>query len=414
MELGSIGLLLHQTEDGQEPFLTDVLLKNEILNDLAISKCKKEYKKPSWDDHKSVAVQVSKSLAGSTDQKLQRQSARISKCAEILEYGWVFDDNYQFFLRLFNAHFCRVRSCPICQWRRSLLWVSRFFDAFPLIHENYQDMRYFFLTLTVENCPVTELRSTIQHMNKSFERMTKLGDFPALGYVRSLEVTKERDLYINSKGEKSKLPRRGYKLFKKARPDYCHPHFHVLCAVPPSYFGRNYLSTKDYAVMWQKSLRSEYTPVCDVRIVKPKDSIIDFTGEPISPKKAALEGILSAVTETVKYTLKPSDMVDDPAWFHEVARQLHKMRAVSLGGVFKQFFSVEDDDLILESKNSVNYGGKFFGFRRDLERYQLNKAVNPIERDTSNDLNKTFVKEVLDIEKRICERELDGEGSSEA
>ncbi|WP_170869787.1 protein rep, partial [Shigella sonnei] len=25
-------------------------------------------------------------------------------------------------LRLREAHFCRVRHCPVCQWRRSLMW----------------------------------------------------------------------------------------------------------------------------------------------------------------------------------------------------------------------------------------------------------------------------------------------------
>jgi plasmid rolling circle replication initiator protein Rep len=376
----SICSILQQTQNGEEVFLTDALLKNEIINDKSLGKPKREYKKKLWDENKSFAVRVSDFFTRSFDVVQQKWGARIKKCAEQLEFGWIETDLHQFFLRLKTAKFCRVRFCPVCQWRRSLMWASRFFDAFPRIHKDYPKMRYIFLTLTVANVPITELRSTVDIMGKAWKRLSERKAFPALGFVRSLEVTKEKDLFetIDVFDEKKKKfvkqlvkPK---KLLRKARPDYCHPHFHILLAVPSSYFARDYLSKDDWAELWQKSLRADYKPVVDIRIVRPKKEklveglkVLDV--EEFSEKQA-LDAIMAAVTETVKYSVKPADMVDDASWFLEVAKQLNNTRAVALGGIFKKYFSVDDDDLVLESKKSENQGGIYFGFRRDIKRYQ--------------------------------------------
>jgi plasmid rolling circle replication initiator protein Rep len=372
----SIGSILQQSQNGDEVFLTDALLQNEIINDELAEMPKREYKKKLWDENKSHAVDVSNSFASSESVVQKKWAKRIKACAPSLEFGWVETDIEQFFLKLKRAEFCRVRFCPVCQWRRSLMWASRFFDAFPRIHEDYPTMRYLFLTLTVANVPVTELRSTVDFMGKAWKRLSERKVFPALGFVRSLEVTKEKDLYetIDVWDEKKKkfVKKKTKKLLRKARPDYCHPHFHILLAVPASYFGKNYLSKDDWAVMWQKALRSDYKPVCDIRIVKPRVEVLDAD---TLPAKAALDAIMAAVTETVKYSVKPADMVEDASWFHEVAKQLNKTRAVSLGGVFKKYFSVDDDDLVLESKNLDNYGGIHFGFRSDVKRYQRVKKL---------------------------------------
>lgn len=374
----SMNSILQQSKNGEEVFLTDALLKNEILNDVQSGKVKSDYKKKLWDENKSFAVQVSESFEQSGYASQNKLAVRIKACANSLEYGWVENDANQFFLKLKTAQFCRVRFCPVCQWRRALMWTSRFFDAFPRIHEDFPTMRYLFLTLTVANVPVTELRETVTSMVKAWKRLSERKSFPALGFVRSLEVTKEKDLFetvdVWSDSKKQFIKKPTKKIIRKARADYCHPHFHILLAVPASYFnGRNYKSKDDWALMWQKALRVDYKPVVDVRIVKPKDLDV---GE--SSEKAALDAIMSAVTETVKYSVKPSDMVDDASWFYEVAKQLHNTRAVGLGGVFKQYFSVDDGDMVLESKNLENWGGIHFGFRRDVKRYQRIKP-KPIE-----------------------------------
>lgn len=379
----SMSSILQSIEQNNEVFLTDALLQNEVINDECAGKLKTDYKKQLWDENKSYAVQVSNSLLSSKNETQKTWSRRIKRCANLLEYGWVEMDNYQFLLKLKTAKFCRVRFCPVCQWRRSLMWVSRFFDSFPRLHKDYPKMRYIFVTFTVANVPVAELRQTVAVMGTAWKRVVRYKSYPALGFVRSLEVTKEKDLYeyktvFDEKTQKT-VKKKTNKLIRKARPDYCHPHFHVLLAVESSYFsGQNYMSKDDWALMWQKALRADYKPVCDVRVVKPRKESKQAVNVEELPEKAALDAIMSAVTETVKYSVKPSDMVSDSSWFLEVADQLHKTRAVALGGVFKEYFSIDSEDLISEpnnsdSKNSENKGGLMFSFRQTLKRYQRSR-----------------------------------------
>ena len=73
--------------------------------------------------------------------------------------------------------FCRVRHCPVCQWRRSLLWRAVMFQQLPSIQERFPTHRWVFLTLTVKNPPVTELRDTLKHMNDSWQRLIQTKRF---------------------------------------------------------------------------------------------------------------------------------------------------------------------------------------------------------------------------------------------
>ena len=73
--------------------------------------------------------------------------------------------------------FCRVRHCPVCQWRRSLLWRAVMFQQLPNIQERFPTHRWVFLTLTVKNPPVTELRDTLKHMNDSWKRLIETKRF---------------------------------------------------------------------------------------------------------------------------------------------------------------------------------------------------------------------------------------------
>jgi plasmid rolling circle replication initiator protein Rep len=270
----------------------------------------------------------------------------------VLNFGWV-----DAVLKFKGAHFCRVRFCPVCQWRRSQMLLARFFQAFPRIKADYPTTRYVFLTLTVKNCPVGELRSTIQHMSKSWNRLVSRKAFPAIGFVRSLEVTKETNAYDKTTK----------KLIHQARPNYAHPHFHVLLALKPSYFSRGYLSTSDWAALWQNALKADYTPVCDVRIVKAKKTDSDSDSE-------AIDGIKAAIVEVIKYTVKPSDMVQDGDFLIAMVEQLHNIRAVSLGGIFKEYLAEQEEDHQdgEEVEHEENEGGLHFGWRQTVKRYQLN------------------------------------------
>jgi plasmid rolling circle replication initiator protein Rep len=338
----------------EQPFLTDLIPDDEIKQ-----KGKKQ-KRQNWDTRKQYTTQVADILA-SGDLDHRNQAKRVKSCADFLQFGWVHKDETEV-LEFKSAYFCRVRNCPICQWRRAQMWVARFIDALPRIYAAHPTMRYVLLTLTIQNCPISELRPTVQLMNKAWDRLTKRKSFPALGFVRSLEITKEADTY----DKKTK------KLIHKARSDYAHPHFHIILALPPSYFGGNYLSTADWAQLWKEALRIDYTPVCDVRIVKIKNTENGAKNE----SEAILAALRAAIVETIKYTVKPSDMVQDAKWFLGLVDQLRNVRAVALGGIFKQFLKEADDadagDAGEEEENAEpeNAGGLFFGWKKPVKRYQ--------------------------------------------
>ena len=267
-----------------------------------------------WDTHRAQSDEIARlyGLVG-----YDRYSQRVSGCSQWLTYALKANDDGEFRLKLRDARFCRVRHCPVCQWRRSMMWRAKFFKALPAVQEKYPTARWLFLTLTVKNCALTDLRPTLQRMNAAWQRLIQRRSFPALGFIKSVEVTRGKD-------------------------GSAHPHFHCLLLVPAGYFGgRRYVCQAQWVVMWQSCLKVDYNPVIDIRAVKDKSPALNAT---LDTGNGAL---MKAICETLKYTVKESDLIADPDWLQELTRQLHKTRAIAIGGVLKEFLSDEDpEDLI--------------------------------------------------------------------
>ncbi|EBG4887886.1 hypothetical protein FI012_24600, partial [Salmonella enterica subsp. enterica serovar Kentucky] len=196
-----------------------------------------------WDVHRAQAEDVQAIYA--TVEDFERYAQRIDQCSGVLRFGWHPDpDTGEVLLRLREAHFCRVRHCPVCQWRRSLMWQARFYQSLPAIQQAHPKARWLFLTLTVRNCPVGQLGETLTAMNAAWNRLRGRKEFrPVLGWVRTTEVTRGRD-------------------------GSAHPHFHALLMVPPSMFAKNYVKQARWVELWQEAMRLDYAPVVDVRTVK--------------------------------------------------------------------------------------------------------------------------------------------------
>ncbi len=285
-----------------------------------------------WDDHKANSDIVSNHYSNSS---FGRYAQRMSVCADLLQFKLtpdVCDGIYK--LKLSGAQFCRVRHCPVCQWRRSLMWKAKAHKLLPKVIEKYPSSRWLFLTLTVRNCSVTDLRETLTWIHQSFKRLTKLKAWNIEGWIKSTEVTRGKD-------------------------GSAHPHFHCLLMVKPSYFkGQNYISQERWTELWQQSLRIDYKPMVHVRaIAKHNDPRV-------------------IVPEILKYQVKESDLVRDRQWFLELTRQLHKTRAVAVGGVLKQYLrelEEEPSDLIGEEHDpsAVDEGKLYFGWQRSRKQYLL-------------------------------------------
>lgn len=298
-----------------------------------------------WDYHRDLADQVQELYRGT---EFESYGERIAQCAQLLEFALVAaNEDGDLVFKLFAAWFCRVRHCPICQWRRSLMWKARFIELLPSILADYPTARWLLLTLTVKNCPVTELRDNLKLMNESWKRLGKRKIFPAIGWVRSTEVTRNR------------------------KDGSAHPHFHILMMVPESYFDQGYITQQGWRQLWQQSLRVDYDPTVDVRAVKARS---------VNSGQASLgTGIFIAIKEVLKYAVKGNDLVADASWLIELTHQLHKTRAIGLGGVLKNYFSefetLEDiEDLIHgdhdqdEETTSSDYHW-LFNWKEVLKRY---------------------------------------------
>jgi len=286
-----------------------------------------------WDKHRGNADKVANHYRGS---EFKQYATRIDFCSQLLDFRLVpdADDQGELKLKLSSARFCRVRTCPVCQWRRSLMWKAKAYKVLPKIVKDFPTHRWLFVTLTVKNCQITELKETLTWMNKSWQRLTQLKVFPAEGWLRSTEVTRGRD-------------------------GTAHPHFHCLLMVKPGYFGKNYIKQAEWVEMWRRSLRIDYNPVLDVQAVKKGQQPMQL------------------VPELLKYCVKESDLVVDREWFIELTRQLHKMKAVVLGGVLRQYLRElenEPEDLIGEDEKGegdLDEGHLYFGWKQRLKKYKL-------------------------------------------
>lgn len=239
-----------------------------------------------------------------------RKAERMKECANWLSFVRKEDGT----MKLHDARFCRVRLCPVCQWRRSLKTFAQMSQVLDVAtSDGYQ---FIFLTLTMKNCSGSNLSNELTHLLLSFNRLMKYKDIQKAvkGFYRGCEVTHN----VNT--------------------DEYHPHIHAILAVRSGYFGGTmYLSQARWTELWQRALQVDYTPVIDVRKCK---------------------GGSKAIAEACKYAVKPSDILNFDDWemtvdtLRTLDSALEKRRFVGLGGCIKEIHKrlhlddIEDGDLV--------------------------------------------------------------------
>ena len=221
-----------------------------------------------------------------------------------------------------GARLCNRRLCPFCEWRRTRAWRARLINGLNGFAAEQPNWSGVFLTLTVRNCQVHELRDTIRHMHESLGRLSKVAIWPTQHWMRRTEITVSlsptEDGPASSKvGTESPLTLGGKRI------QSVHPHMHCLLLVRPSYWSREYVKQLRWQQEWQMAARLDYSPVVDVRRAKAK------------PTDEHLHGVapVSAVVEAAKYASKATDLLalgDQLPAFH------HEMRGLRLYGISKQ------------------------------------------------------------------------------
>ena len=299
---------------------TASLHSENISNKVYLSEVSPEDK--PWNKHRKNADITESYYFGSDFDKY---AERMGFCSLLLEFGFNTTEDNTLKLKLWSAKFCRVRHCPVCQWRRSLCWKAKMYNVLPQIVEKYPTHRWLFLTITQRHVPIAELRRTLVEMNKGWQRLIKRKSFPAVGWMRSTEVTRSEN-------------------------GYAHQHYHCLLMVKPGYFNVGYMKQPEWSALWRDVMRLDYDPIIDIRAVRAGTS------------PTAL------VPELAKYMTKESDLVADREWFLELTKQLHKMRAIATGGILKEYLRdmpEEPEDLIGPDGDGLDedFGRLLFGWR---------------------------------------------------
>lgn len=298
-----------------------------------------------WDEHRTEADEVGGIYGASPTRQHQKYADRLGACSQVLEFARDPPGASQRKLKLKTAWFCRVRHCPVCQWRRALQWQARLYQALPKLLVDFSDTRFLFLTLTIRNCRVDALRYTLGQLAQGWKRLIELRVWPAVGWIRAVEITRGKD-------------------------GSAHPHYHTLLMVPETYFQADYLRQKEWAELWQECLRLNYTPIVDVRVIKQGKQ-----RSWLKVNRVNVPQMWSIVTEILKYSVKPSDMMRDHQWFLTMSDQVVKTRAVAVGGVLKKYLREHADPTSEPGEEAPPEEAPrlFFGWNQPVKRYRRMK-----------------------------------------
>lgn len=301
-------------------FLQDVetAKSHEILSD-----CREDGTDRDWKGRKINSLKLSSVY---DDLAYKNVAERVGYCADVLKFRQTKEGR----LKLYQTWFCKNKLCPMCNWRRALKHSYQAGLIIDKALEKYPKARFIFLTLTVQNVVGEELSATLSSLTKSFDRLFKRVRVKKnlLGYLRSVEVTRNSET-----GE-------------------YHPHIHVLMMVRSSYFNKgDYINQKEWSKLWSESLKVDYTPVVNVKVVKPDKN----------------KGLKGAVIEVAKYPVKPIDFDIDSKdvgrFVEDIFLGLYRKRQIGYGGEFKEIKkileldNVEDGDLVSVSGEQVSTTG---------------------------------------------------------
>lgn len=197
-------------------------------------------------------------------------------------------------VKILNAHLCRDRLCPTCQYLLSVKRYNQMVKTIAAI-ENIEDYEWRFITLTIRNCAPQNLCETIKEMLRAWDKVCKRRTIKRRlsGWGRSLEIT-----------------------YNKAVGTF-HPHIHFLAAFTKG----SAPSLQEVSMWWQDALQLDYLPICDIEI-------------PYSEKS---DGVSSAVVEAFKYCTKSKEVAEMPlSSFAELVRAVKGVRMLAFGGIVRK------------------------------------------------------------------------------
>ncbi|HCB0377569.1 TPA: protein rep [Klebsiella pneumoniae] len=226
------------------------------------------------------------------------------------------------------THRCRSRHCQNCQRIKAFVWQEKMKEIFPDLISKYPNHKYLFITFTVKNPKLKNLKSVLICMSRAYAKMFQRKAFKKwfVGDIRSTEITR------GNSGD-----------------DEAHPHFHALICVHPTYFkGINYMNADIWGQNWGECLEAEFKkegleynacdypkgfPRVDVRKAKSADGKQEITNKNIAEHGEQL------INYVLKYSVKGSDLLKNgkaDQWFWEFDKQVKNIRMIAASGDIKK------------------------------------------------------------------------------
>ena len=258
----------------------------------------------------------------------ERVAERVRKCGTYLNFDVYEHKHTHEKLRfLKEANFCDVRKfCPFCAERYSRKTAADFLGRVAKLDKDWREideflkqpkssLRMLFLTLTVKNCRLENLKETLQAMSRGWQRLTQQQAWKSvvLGSLRGVEY-----------------------LGDETPPGWAHPHFHAVLLVEESYFHHGYISHASWREMWRKAMRLDYDPQVNVQMIKPRRKK-DGTRIPAAA---------AAAFEVAKYAVSTASVERiDNENFENLYRQTKGARQFAYGGVLTKVEPVEPEEI---------------------------------------------------------------------
>ena len=319
----------------------------EILSDP-----RKNGKERPWKMHKVNSLKLhelyKKALVLDNNLISESRMKSLEECGNNLIFS-VNDKNKK---RLKSANFCRIRTCPMCNWRKSLKLFGQTSEIANIIINQDSSTRFLFVTFTVKNCDADKLSQTIDMMNMGFKRLTDKSKKLAitnkfknnmLGYMRAIEVTYNQ------------------------QEDTYHPHIHCIFAVKAGYFkGNGYIKKSDWQYIWGECCNTEYEPIVKVQTIKNSTA--------------------KAVAEVAKYPVK----------MDEIANYQNEKKAIKALIVFTK---------ILKGRRLITFGGVFAKARKllKLDDVETGDLINlEDEKENFQEVKKVLFKFNVKVGCYIC------------
>ena len=171
-------------------------------------------------------------------QKIGQQD-RAHRVAFCCSYRYMLVDSEK---RAHNVHTvrCRDRHCSECQKIKSWIYQSRLKrTAIEKIKSDFKSDEFLFLTFTLKNPKVTQMRKAMRTMSQAFGMLTRRKPFSEIfrGGIRTFEVTRN---------------------YAERLKNHCHPHIHAIAQTKSDAFNLfiAYIQAEEIKAL-KKSLRNK-------------------------------------------------------------------------------------------------------------------------------------------------------------